>query len=302
MGSIRDLRPGSMTGRSLIGVACLTLLVASGPAVPESLAGPDESTDVAAFFLHASGGVGEAQGPLSTQFAIFNSGPLSKTVNVTCFNFDGSRGGPVGGLDVSIGPFAVAFHTPASLNLADLAVGWCYFFTKSGKGNIAVEFAIGFNGADPGANGLSNIFLSNASRSIGVSSAQAWVSNDDASVPMWFGGKWSSFLVLLNPTVVTAGVLTVDVYDTGGTLLCTLGGTAADTFPARVLRAFVLSDCGGNLGAADIDVQGKSPDGAALRGFQGWLLGFNHVSFELILSSVPLDRNDSSPLGEVDRP
>jgi hypothetical protein len=286
---------------SAAGVVAVLLCLLGG--VTPVAAGPDETTDLAAMYIHLPIGIpGVATGPYSTVFYVSNTTSASTTVVIKCYNSTFDRVGPAGGTIVSLGAFDVDIFNPVSLGLTTSpffdGVGWCYFARTVGD-DFAVAFALGIQGTNPAGPPLFHpIFTSNATVAIATGTGQASISDEDGNAPLWVGGSnWATFLIAVNPTTTTFGTLVVNVYGTGGNFL----GTASDTLSPRDLDVYTLSGFGGTDGTADVG-RAASP---FVRGYMGWVLGLNLVSLESFLYNLPLDKDDvatAGPLGGPDRP
>lgn len=295
--------------RSVVGLLAVVGFVLT--AIP-AVAGPDESTDLAAPYLHIPVAIPGATGPFSTVFYVSSTTAVANTiVNVKCFNDQFQRVGPAAGTNVMLTAFDVNAVTPVSLGLTldplFNGLGWCYFARIVGDDDVAVAFAWGIQGTNPGTPpALHPLFGSNASRAISTGTAQAAVSDQDANVPFWVGGpSWQTFIVLVNPTPTSYGPLFVDVFGTSGELL---GTTSGDTLSSRDLDVYNLAGFGGTQGNAD--VRSGIPECANFgsncsRGFMGWVFGLNFVSLEAFTYNLPLDKDDvffAGLLDPTDRP
>lgn len=276
-------------------VAVLLCILTVSPAG----AGPNETTDLVAMYAHIPVTVPGATGPFSTAFYVANgTSPTAITVNVKCFNDIRQRVGPAAGTNVSIPAFDIDVVTPVSLGLTTdpnfTGLGFCYFARTAGD-DFAVTFAMGIQGTNPGGNpSLHPLFSSTASLAIGASTAQAIVSEDDANAPLWLGGNWTTFLVLVGPTATTIGNVRTDIYNISASLL----GSQTRSIEARDLELYTLSSFGGSHGMADITRLVASLS----KGYMGWVYAFNGVSFEGLLYDLALDKDDVSALTAADRP
>jgi len=210
-------------------------------------------------------------------------------VNVKCFNDSFARVGPAAGINIALSAIEMTVRDPVSLGLtvdpAFTGLGWCYFATSSGD-DVAVTFLMG---ASVGG----NLITTNNSRALMADTAQGRVTDDDANIPYWTQeGSWSTFILALNPTA-TGRTFAMDVYSPVGTLLGTWLGDAG--LSARDIDVTSIVDAvpaaATHFGMADINISG--------RGFVGWVVGFNAVSQQAFLYSIPLDKDDTERLGDV---
>jgi len=274
-------------------VAVLLVLLGATPAA----AGPDVSTDVAAIYAHVPFAAGGATGPFTTVYVVSNATSATANVNVKCFNSATARVGPAAGTDIVLGAFSSQSVTPVSLGLTTAVgfdgLGFCYFARTLGI-NFAVTFAMGIQGNNPPGFTVHPLGASNASLAIGTGNAQADVTQNRATAPVWLGSNWITFLFVVCPTAAGFGPMRVDVFDTAGKLL----GSPTAVLSGRGVAVFSLSAFGGQQGTATVNRLEN-----IARGYQGWVYGFNLNSFQAFLYDLPLDRDDvGAPLDVVDRP
>jgi hypothetical protein len=282
--------------------ASVVAVLVSTLAVTPSAAGPNDTTDLAGMYSHiVTGPIAGATGPFSTVYFLSNATSASINVVVKCYNDVTQRVGPPAGTTVNLQAFDVDAVTPVTLGLTTdplfTGQGWCYFAeTSPGVNDFSVAIGMGVQGVAGGGSvtGATHpIFTSNASLAIGMSTAQASVSNDDGNVPIWHGSNWRTFMILLNPTTANVGTVNVDVYGASGNLL----GTANTALSARDMDVVVLSNFGAR-GNADLG----QPILSATRGYMGWIFGVNDTSLEAFFYDIPLDKDDVSVLAALDRP
>ena len=280
-------------------------------------AGPDLSTDVVAPYVHVPLPVPPALGPMSTVFFIRSPKAAPVQVRVQCFNHLAQFVGPTPQprfVDLNMfQTFAVTPDLPHNLAASPLftGLGWCYF-SSSDKFSVDVAWAV--LPGPPGTltfNGLADftnfrLFSSNNSVGVAVGVGQAMVvgglhttgppTPGVGDVPVWTGGNWIDYLVLVNPTA-SSGTATVNVINCAGCSPASAPTPVVVPLPARGMGVVLLSAFSGAFPNGNATISSGTTCC-----FTGWHWAINLTTHQAVFREIALDRDTARLLNATDRP